>query len=227
VDGPDREVLAFAGDHVRQLTGLSRRQLEYWDRTGFFSPRRVAAGPGGARRVYSFRDLLALGALARLRNRHRVPLQELRRVGRWLAERHAEPWSSLRFAVVGRRVLVGGLDGDALVVPLRVGRGQTMLPPPDADESDPGTLARELIAAAARLRQRRPEDVGAVTRHRQVLRNAPRLAGTRIPTASLWRLHLAGHDEAEILTLYPRLTPDDVRAALAHERGARARTRRR
>jgi DNA-binding transcriptional MerR regulator len=220
VDAPDGEVLAFSGDHVRELTGLSRRQLAYWDRTGFFSPRHGLAGPG-ARRVYSFRDLLALGALARLRNRDRVPLQELRRVGRWLAERHAEPWSSLRFAVDGRHVLVGGLDGDALVVPLSP--GQTTLPPPGADQTDPATLARELAAAAARLRERRPGDAARVVRHRHVQRNAPRLAGTRIPTASLWRLHLAGYDEAAILGEYPRLSPEDVRAALAHERGRRRR----
>jgi DNA-binding transcriptional MerR regulator len=223
VHAPDGEVLAFTADHVRELTGLSRRQLAYWDRTGFFSPRHVAAEPGGVRRrVYSFRDLLALGALARLRNRHRVPLQELRRVGRWLAERHAEPWSSLRFAVDGRRVLVGGLDGEALVVPRSP--GQTVLPPPGADETDPAALARELAAAAARLRERRPGDTGRVVRHRHVLRNAPRLAGTRVPIAAVWRLHLAGHDEAAILREYPRLGPEDVRAALAHER-ARGRRR--
>ena len=220
----DGGVVAFTAEHVRQLTGLSRRQLAYWDRTGFFSPGQVAAESGGVRRrVYSFRDLLALGALARLRNRHRVPLQELRRVGRWLAERHAEPWSSLRFAVDRRHVLVGGLEGEALVVPLS--SGQTALPPPGAEESDPAALASELAAAAARLRERRPDEAGRVVRHRHVLRNAPRLAGTRIPTAALWRLHLAGHDELAILAEYPRLGPEDVRAALAHERG-RGRRRR-
>jgi len=100
-------------------------------------------------------------------------------------------------------------------------RGQTMLPSPDADQTDPAALARELAAGAARLRERRPGDAGRVVRHRHVLRNAPRLAGTRIPTATVWRLHLAGHDEAAILSEYPRLRPEDVRAALAHERGSR------
>ena len=32
------ELLAFTAEHVCQLTGLSARQLRYWDATEFFSP---------------------------------------------------------------------------------------------------------------------------------------------------------------------------------------------
>jgi hypothetical protein len=32
------ELLAFTADHVARLTGLSNRQLRYWDDTGFFAP---------------------------------------------------------------------------------------------------------------------------------------------------------------------------------------------
>lgn len=86
------ELAAFTAEHVCRLTGLSSRQLRYWDRTDFFSPtllddhRRRAFG-----RIYSFRDVVGLGTTSILRNIHRVPLQELRRVGAWLKERHDAP----------------------------------------------------------------------------------------------------------------------------------------
>jgi DNA-binding transcriptional MerR regulator len=85
------------------LTGLSARQLRYWDETEFFSPalldeyKRRAFG-----RIYSFRDVVGLRTIAILRNLHRIPLQELRRVGAWLKDNHDEPWSRLRFALEGR-----------------------------------------------------------------------------------------------------------------------------
>ena len=99
------ELLAFTAEHVCRLTGLSARQLRYWDATEFFSPEilddhhRRAFG-----RIYSFRDLVGLRAIAVLRNHHRVPLQELRKVGEWLLSHHETPWSSLRFALSGGKV---------------------------------------------------------------------------------------------------------------------------
>lgn len=83
------EIAAFTAEHVCRLSGLSSRQLGYWDDTEFFSPtvldgfRRRAFG-----RIYSFRDVVGLRTIAILRNVHRIPLQELRRVGAWLKERH-------------------------------------------------------------------------------------------------------------------------------------------
>jgi uncharacterized protein (DUF433 family) len=57
------ETLAFTAENVCKLTGLSARQLAYWDATDFFSPelldehRRRAFG-----RLYSFRDVVGLRA---------------------------------------------------------------------------------------------------------------------------------------------------------------------
>ena len=65
-------------ENVCRLTGLSARQLAYWDATDFFSPELLDEH---RRRAY------------------RIPLQELRRVGEWLQSHHASPWSSLRFAL--------------------------------------------------------------------------------------------------------------------------------
>jgi uncharacterized protein (DUF433 family) len=47
--------------------------------------------------------------------------------------------------------------------------------------------------------------------------NAWVVAGTRIPTEAIWNFHAAGYDAEAIIREYPRLTPDDVRAAIDFE----------
>lgn len=62
----------YASREVAALTGLSARQLQWWDRTGFFSPsvppRRTAAG-GFTERRYTPVDAIELMVLADLRRR--------------------------------------------------------------------------------------------------------------------------------------------------------------
>ena len=94
------EMIAFTPDHVARLTGLTKRQLRYWDQTGFFNPTLIDEASERFGRIYSFRDLVGLRTVAVLRNR--VPLQELRRVGEWLHRQHETPWASLRNALLGR-----------------------------------------------------------------------------------------------------------------------------
>ena len=50
-----------------------------------------------------------------------------------------------------------------------------------------------------------------------MLRNAPVIAGTRIPTAAIRRYQEAGYTVEQILAEYPDLTPHDVEAALKYE----------
>ena len=55
---------AFSADHVVKLTGLSERQLRYWDKTDFFSPEYAHENRRSPfSRVYSFRDLVGLRTL--------------------------------------------------------------------------------------------------------------------------------------------------------------------
>jgi uncharacterized protein (DUF433 family) len=203
-------LLAFSAQHVCQLTGLSMRQVRYWDRTGFFSPcysdehrRRPFS------RVYSFRDVVGLRAIAVLRQQYRVPLQELRRVGAQLAERYESPWTSLRLYVAGQRVFFDD--------PTTGARVATNPPAQAVFPIEMQRIAHEMQAAVKRLRKRQAEDIGKVTQHRYVAHNAPVLAGTRIPTSAVWNFHQAGYDTAAIIREYPRLTPDDVRAAITYE----------
>jgi uncharacterized protein (DUF433 family) len=205
------ELAAFTADHVCRLTGLSARQLRYWDATQFFSPalldehRRRAFG-----RIYSFRDVVGLRTIAILRNTHRVPLQELRRVGEWLHQRHDTPWSSLRFALSGRRVVFYDPGSEIPVEPR--GAGQKVLP----IALEP--IANEMRTAAESLRERRSDQIGKLSRNRYVVHNAWVVSGTRVPTSAIWNWHAAGHSVDAIIAEYPRLTPEDVEAAIAFER---------
>ena len=49
-----------------------------------------------------------------------------------------------------------------------------------------------------------------------VMLGKPVIRGTRIPVELILRKLSEGADEAELLDAYPRLTPDDIRAALAY-----------
>ena len=204
------EIVAFTIDHIRRLTGLSLRQIRYWDDTGFFSPTLVDGHRKRAfGRIYSFRDLVGLRTIAILRKQHKTPLQELRRVGEWLRTHHDSPWSSLRFAIAGRRVVF--FDPATQVATEPRGEGQRVL------DVALEPIAHEMRQAADRLRERQSNQIGQIVRNRYVVHNAWTLAGTRIPTKAIWNFHEAGYDTAAILKEYPRLTAQDVAAAIEFE----------
>ncbi len=198
--------LAFTAEQVQALTGLSRHQLTYWARTRFFPPERGTATIP----FYSFRDLVGLRVLATLRHEHRVPLQELRKVGRWLRGMHATPWASLRLFVSGRNVY---FEEPKTGARLRAG---------DTEQAHFRAIELKRVAAdtterVQKLRSRSAELQGQVERRRNVSRNAPRVAGTRIPTAAIWSFHDAGYSTRQILQEYPSLTAEDVAGAIAWE----------
>jgi uncharacterized protein (DUF433 family) len=204
------EIVAFTTDHVRRLTGLSLRQIRYWDDTQFFSPTAVEGYKGRAfGRIYSFRDLVGLRTIAILRKQHNVPLQELRLVGEWLHKHHQMPWSSLRFAIAGGKVIF--FDPVSGVAMEPKGKGQAVL------DIALEPIANEMRQAAAELRERKDIQIGRIVRNRYVVHNAWTLDGTRIPTQAIWHFHSAGYDTKAILEEYPRLTAKDVEAAIQWE----------
>jgi DNA-binding transcriptional MerR regulator len=212
------ELLAFTADHVACLTGLSHRQLRYWSDTDFFAPRRFLIGRGRpAGLIYSFRDVVALRTIAILRNEHRVPLQELRRVGEWLSKFHQTPWSGLRFYVAGKNAFFEDPQTGKPFSTRPLGQGALSVDLQGAVPVDLEQIARELQIAAWRLRDRQPEQIGKFERHRQVVQNAQVIAGTRVPTAAIWNLHRAGFEDNAIIREYPRLKPEDIKAAIEYE----------
>ena len=117
---------AFSEEHVMRLTGLSKSQLRYWDKTGFFAPsyskRRGVYG-----RVYTFRDVVGLRTLSVLRNEHKVSLQHLRQVAESLSRLRDAVWSATTLYVLNKKVYFeepdtgevrGVVSGQYAIIPL-------------------------------------------------------------------------------------------------------------
>jgi DNA-binding transcriptional MerR regulator len=69
---------AFTSRDVIRLTGITARQLQWWDERGLVVPARE-----GHRRVYSFEDLTEVAVICELR-RKGFSLQRMRQVVRFL-----------------------------------------------------------------------------------------------------------------------------------------------
>jgi uncharacterized protein (DUF433 family) len=199
------DLLIFTGEQVSRLTGLPVRVLRDWERTGLFA-RHFGSDNGRrpSRRLYSFRDLIELRALAELRQR--LPRKELGKLAAWLREHGDTPLAELSVYLSDGKVEFTEPGSE---------------PPPGAVRFELEPLAAELRRAVARLGERTPEEFGKIVRRRGVMGGDPVLAGTRIPTKAVWSFHEAGYDTPGILEQYPHLTEDDVRAAIAYEAARR------
>jgi uncharacterized protein (DUF433 family) len=201
-------VAAFTEDQVTRLTGVSKRRLRWWDGQGFFLPALAHEDrslPNS--RLYSFRDIVAPRVLSRLRNEHKVPLQELKRVKKALSHLGDDVWTHTTLFVNGKKVAIrnpkSGMIEDVV-------GGQGVI-----------KIALTVVASDMRkpvdaLRERRPETVGRITRERGLLNGRPVLAGTRIPVGSVKAFAEAGYSEKDILREYPTLTIGDVRAVMKY-----------
>lgn len=195
------EQMGFGWDLVSSIAGLSKRQLSYWDKTGFFRPEYR----DDSTRLYSFRDLVGLRTIAKLREQ--VSLQELRKIKPWLQEVAQRPWSSLRLYLWNRTIYFRDPKSEAILSTKPQGQIACIELQPIASE------VHEIVNAR---RQRSHDDIGKVVKKRMVAKNQPVLAGTRIPAQAIWNFHEAGYSEARILEEYPSLSPEDVRAAIEY-----------
>lgn len=94
----------FRTSEVAKLTGLTLRQLDYWDRTGFIKPSLAEAQGRGSGRFYSFTDVVRLKVAKELRDAG-VSLQALRRVIARLGD-----YVGLDDPLVSNRLVVSGDD---------------------------------------------------------------------------------------------------------------------
>lgn len=201
-------VQAFSEDHMVRLTGLTRGQLRAWDRREFFAPQYAYEDRRSAfSRIYSFRDVVGLRTIAVLMKEHRVSLQQLRKVAIELVHRGFDHWADVKLYVVKGQVhfrrpgsddVEGVWDGQLAMVPII-------------------DVINDVEDRVRQLQQRDPGQKGKVEQHKFVARNAPVVAGTRIPTAAIRRFREAGYTLAQIVKEYPTLTMADVKAALRHE----------
>ncbi len=208
-------IAAFSEEHTERLTGVSKSQLRYWDRTNFYRPsyaennRRVAFS-----RIYSFKDIVALRVLNVLRNQYGVPLQHLRAVSERLSHLADDRWTGVRLWVLNRRVI---WQEPGTERPQEIVSKQYVVP----------TLALETVVSdterdVSDLNVRDESKYGLIEQSRYVNHNEPVIAGTRIPVAAIKRFSEAGYTPEKILEEYPDLTEADVNAALEYKRASTA-----
>ncbi|MFN2526628.1 MAG: MerR family transcriptional regulator [Actinomycetota bacterium] len=77
----------FTADQASRFTGCTPHQLRYWDRVGLVRPTvQATGGRPGVRRLYSFRDLIALKVIRSLLEGG-MSLQRVRRAYDYLRKR--------------------------------------------------------------------------------------------------------------------------------------------
>jgi uncharacterized protein (DUF433 family) len=198
---------AFTEDAASRLSGVSVGQLRAWRRNGFFAPGIISADGVPYGQIYSFEDVAALRVLNGLRNESKCPMDHLRKVRESLAGMGNERWLHTRLYVVNREVV---FVPDDTARPESVVGGQGVLTIVLAD------VLEDLEADIRKLNARDLETHGKISRSRHVMRNAPVIAGTRIPVSTVLSWIDAGYSDAAIIEQYPDLVPADIDAAKAH-----------
>lgn len=143
------EDLHYEAGDVTRLTGLTGRQLRYWDSSGLF-PASGRTGDGerrqGTRRLWSFRDLVLLRAIVKIRAMN-ISTQAIRRAFDYL--RRAFPDLGGDFA--GVTFVVWGTDllalppGESLPISIVKAQGQRVMAIPiDSISAEVAQEVREL-----------------------------------------------------------------------------------
>lgn len=201
-------VSAFTEDQVERLTGISQRQLRYWDRTGFFVPSLAYEDRRSPySRLYSFRDIVSLKIVSALRNDANVPLPHLREVKDKLSHLGDDAWAKTTLYVLNKRVIFdspGIKDRKEEVV-----SGQVMLQIPLK------IVSGSMEEAVRGLHKRDETAIGRVERRKNIAHNQAVIAGTRIPVRSIKAFSEAGYSVKQIQKEYPTLTAEDIKAAIA------------
>jgi len=203
-------VSAFTEEQVERIAGVTKSQLRYWDKTGFFSPTEFEVYKGQAfGRVYSFRDLASLKILNDLRNKAEVPLQLLRGLKTSWDSEDDDLWISHTLFAVNKRVAVDTTRGleDAL-------SGQKVMEIPIRAEYN------RIKNNISKLFDRDKGTIGKIDRKRNISSNKPVIAGTRIKVKSIQAFAEAGYSINQILKEYPSLKKKDVQVAIRYKESA-------
>jgi uncharacterized protein (DUF433 family) len=202
-------IAAFDEEQAERLTGVTKSQLRYWDRTEFFSPTfNGQQWDSSVGRVYSFKDIVSLKVLNMLRNAHGVSLPHLRDVGEKLAASLEDKWTGVRLYVQHNKRVAW--DEPGTKKPQEVLSGQYILAVVmDAVVSN---IRRDIKS----LNKRGDSEIGRIEKSRSVNHNDAVIAGTRIRVRAIRRFRDAGYTPKQILKEYPDLTERDVLAALEY-----------
>jgi predicted RNase H-like HicB family nuclease len=100
--------ISYNSREVCRIIGVSYRQLDYWDSSGFIQPSVAKAKGTGTTRMYSFMDLVCLRTAKRLRDSG-ISLQKIRKSIDYLKTHFPEldtPLAGLVFLTDGNTVFI-------------------------------------------------------------------------------------------------------------------------
>lgn len=107
----------FTADQASRFTGCTAHQLRYWDRIGLVRPTiQTTGGRPGVRRLYAFRDLVALRAVRALLAGG-MSLQRVRKAYEYLRKKASldERLESVTLVTDGKTIFeIGHSDGEIL-----------------------------------------------------------------------------------------------------------------
>lgn len=206
-------VAAFSADQVAKLTGLTMRQLAYWDDTGFFCPQYAAESRRSPySRIYSFADLVGLRTVSLLKNGYNVSMAHLKETAERLSQHTDHPWSDIKLAVWNRKIT--WIDPET-GKPSEVVSGQYIM-------FEMIDVIEDMKTKTVALKTRTDDEYGKIIKARNIAHNRPVFAGTRIPISAVINFADAGFSVQDIIKEYPSLTERDVTAALQAEASSSA-----
>lgn len=110
----------FSGKRAADIVGITYRQLDYWARTDLVRPSAVDATGSGSRRQYTYRDLLELKIVKKLRDAG-IDLVNVRDVFAYLRDHVDSDITAAHLVINGDSVVL--CQGDQLIDVLRGGQG--------------------------------------------------------------------------------------------------------
>ena len=116
--------MSFNTKTVAQLTGLTQRQIDYWDRSHFVKPSLKEAAGYGSGRLYSFIDLVQLKVAKALKDKG-ISLQKIRKSINYLKKHFPDfkkPLAEMRFITDGDTIFVLTKDSKAILDTLAKGQ---------------------------------------------------------------------------------------------------------
>ena len=164
----------FTAEQASRFTGCTAHQLRYWDRISLVKPSiQATGGRPGVRRLYSFRDLVALKVIRSLQEGG-MSLQRVRRAYDYLRKRAAleEHLSQVKLVTDGSSIFkIARNDGEILDA-LKEGQMAFFLAIDDVAKSVEGKVAdylydrEEFISALRRVERHLEQDLPEPSRRR-------------------------------------------------------------
>ena len=169
----------FTADQATRFTGCTAHQLRYWDRIGLVKPSvQATGGRPGVRRLYSFRDLVALKVIRSLQEGG-MSLQRVRRAYDYLRKRAGldEHLSQVKLVTDGKSIFKIARNDGELLDALKEGQMAFFLAIDDIARSIDGRVAEYLYD--------REEFIGALRKMESTLsQELPEPARQRLQVAT-------------------------------------------